>query len=80
MDKAGAYGAQETLQTGINPCSEKEILFLQKYSIGKLFERTLSSENKRRIPFIDHIEGSYFNVMGLPVVELMEALIKFPSE
>ena len=77
FDKAGAYGAQESLAEGVNPCSEKEIKFLKKYGIENLFERTLSTEKKKRIPIIDHIDGSYFNVMGLPVVELIEELKVF---
>ncbi len=79
FDKAGAYGAQECLPIGINPCSEKEKEFLKKYSIENLYERTLSTENKKRIPLIDHIDGSYFNVMGLPIVELIEELLVVSS-
>ena len=73
-DKAGSYGAQECLSEGINPCSENEIKFLNKYQLDNFFEKTLAPEKKKHIPMIDHIDGSYYNVMGLPIVELMEEL------
>lgn len=76
FDKAGAYGAQECFQEGINPCSEKEINFMKVYSCENLFDKTISAENKKRIQLIDYIDGSFFNVMGLPVVELVEELNK----
>lgn len=78
-DKAGSYGAQECLTSGENPCSEKEIQFLKKYGYEKFFERTITKEKKKHIPMIDHIEGSYYNVMGLPIVELIEELVTFES-
>lgn len=74
-DKAGSYGAQECLSEGINPCSKKEIKFLNKYQLYNFFEKTLAPKKKKHIPMIDHIEGSYYNVMGLPIVELMEELL-----
>jgi septum formation protein len=74
FDKAGSYGAQECLPAGMNPCSPKEISFLQKQGLINLFDETLASNAHNVIPLIDHIEGSYFNVMGLPIVELWEAL------
>ena len=77
FDKAGSYGAQECLPEGINFCSEKEKTFLQKIGKTDLFENTLAGEKGKHVPIIDHIEGSYFNVMGLPIVELMEALNNF---
>ena len=76
-DKAGSYGAQECLIEGINPCSENEIRFLKKNKLDNFFEQSLQSDNKKHIPIIKHIKGSYFNVMGLPVVELMEELVAF---
>ncbi len=79
FDKAGSYGAQECLMEGINPCSAKEITFLKKYAFENFFQQTLIPETKVRIPIIKEIEGSYFNVMGLPIVELIEELKNFDS-
>ncbi len=77
MDKAGSYGAQECLPEGMNPCSEEEKLFLKKFGKEDICERSMAEIKTKRIPFIDHIEGSYFNVMGLPIVELTNVLEKF---
>ena len=77
FDKAGSYGAQECLSEGINPLSEKEIQFIKKYNLENFFERTLAPDKKKHIQMIDHIEGSYYNVMGLPIVELVEELVSY---
>jgi septum formation protein len=74
FDKAGSYGAQECLPEGMNPCSPKEITFLNKQKLTNLFNETLTSDSHNVIPLIDHIDGSYFNVMGLPIVELWESI------
>lgn len=77
LDKAGAYGAQECLPENYNPCSETEQEFL--IQIGK---SELLQESKRvingHLPIvaIDHIQGSYFNVMGLPIHLLMDPIRK----
>ena len=73
-DKAGSYGAQECLPHGLNPCSPDEIAFLKKISKPDLFESTLSS---KAIAAIDHINGSYFNVMGLPIHRVYYELLAF---
>jgi septum formation protein len=77
FDKAGSYGAQECLKQNINPLSEKEKTFLKHIHAENLFETTKSVIEKKQVAFIDHIDGSYFNVMGLPVVELYDAIINF---
>jgi len=74
FDKAGAYGAQECLPAGMNPLSEKEKLFLNKINQPGLFERSLAVKDHARLPLIKKIKGSYFNVMGLPLVELVKEL------
>jgi septum formation protein len=75
LDKAGAYGAQECFPEGKNPCTEEEIIFMEKYGFENLFSNTQTRDSRKRIPIIDHIEGSYFNVMGLPVARLYEELV-----
>jgi len=66
FDKAGAYGAQECLPPGINPCSEEEMQFLDSIGKASLVERSLNSPESR-VEVIDAISGSFFTVMGLPV-------------
>lgn len=78
LDKAGAYGAQECLRPGINPCSEEEILFLEKIGRTGLIESSIvPAQNGAGYICVDRIEGSYFNVMGFPVVEFWSALESF---
>jgi septum formation protein len=77
FDKAGSYGAQECLKAGVNPLSEEEKSFLKRIDAEDLFERTKSVIDKKQVAFIDHIEGSYFNVMGLPIVELYQEIQSF---
>jgi septum formation protein len=80
FDKAGSYGAQECLKQGVNPLSDKEKDFLKEINAEDLFETTKSVIDKKQVAFIDHIDGSYFNVMGLPVVELYAAINSFHTE
>lgn len=77
FDKAGSYGAQECLFPGINPCSENEKRFLIENDLENIFEKSLTHKEGKHFPFIDHIEGSYFNVMGLPIAELVEKINLF---
>jgi len=68
FDKAGAYGAQDCLPAGLNPCSEEEMQFLRSIGKESLVEETLApSRSGNRSVLIEKITGSYFNVMGLPV-------------
>ena len=76
-DKAGAYGAQECLPAGVNPCSKAEIKLLSKIGNTDLFVKSNATKaGIGQIGIIKKIIGSYFNVMGLPVKELYEELMK----
>ena len=77
-DKAGSYGAQETLPVGMNPCSKEEIDFLRRINKSNIIEKSIRvSNSEKRIALIDRIDGSYFNVMGLPIQKLYEELLEF---
>ncbi|TAL59777.1 MAG: septum formation protein Maf, partial [Bacteroidetes bacterium] len=69
-DKAGAYGAQECLPAGMNPCSEAEIRFLKKLKKIKMIKNSMNTKAGIGYAGIKKIIGSYFNVMGLPMKEL----------
>lgn len=78
FDKAGAYGAQDTLPPGLNPCSPEEIEFLQQ--IGKLDLIAKSIRDipaKEKVILIEQIKGAYFTVMGLPLHKLYTHLTAF---
>jgi len=76
FDKAGAYGAQECLAPGMNPCSKEEIEFLKEIKKTELIEKSISN-GKEGMAAIDKIKGSYFNVMGLPIHKVYAHLIQF---
>lgn len=80
-DKAGAYGAQDCLSKGVNPCAEEEINFLQKMGKLDLIEKTFTdSRVGTGVLAIQKIEGSYFNVMGLPIHEVYYQLETFQDK
>ncbi len=75
LDKAGAYGAQECLPQGMNPCSEEEIEFLESIHKTELIVQIMNeSQSIPRVGIIKKIEGGFFNVMGLPIKEVYEEL------
>ncbi|MBP6334963.1 MAG: Maf family protein [Bacteroidia bacterium] len=80
FDKAGSYGAQECLPDGMNPCSTEELEFIKQINKPDYFQKSLAMDSKKHIPIIQRIEGSYFNVMGMPVVELWQQLEKLLKE
>ncbi len=77
FDKAGSYGAQDSLPAGMNPCSTAEMHFLKKIRKLPLAKsQILDSPDKNHVVIIKKISGSYFNVMGLPILKLYKELKK----
>ncbi len=76
FDKAGAYGAQECLPAGVNPCSKEEFDFLKQIGKLDLIDKSISTE-KAGMVAIEQINGSYFNVMGLPIHKVYTHLTRF---
>jgi len=72
FDKAGSYGAQECLPAGMNPCSPDEVAFLASIKKPELYLDTLGTKG---VAAISEINGSYFNVMGLPIHKVYDELM-----
>jgi septum formation protein len=77
FDKAGAYGAQECLPIGLNPCSDEEVDFLKSIGKSDLAEKTMRNSSTSGVVIIEKIDGSYFNVMGLPIHKVYERIVHF---
>lgn len=78
FDKAGAYGAQDCLPKHMNPCSPTEIAFLKSINKENLIVETMTQNHlSNGIVIIKKIDGSYFNVMGLPIHLLYHHLKTF---
>jgi septum formation protein len=78
FDKAGSYGAQECLPDEMDPISEDERTFLEqigKPHLAQSIRHPLPAKN--RLIAIRKIDGSYFNVVGLPIKELYSELEMF---
>ncbi len=75
LDKAGAYGAQECLAPDADPCSPEEKAFIERLGLGDIITRSRPA-GWRSSPMtaIRTIDGPYFNVMGLPIAEIHDAL------
>jgi septum formation protein len=77
FDKAGAYGAQECLPVGLNPCSDEEVDFLASIGKSGLAEKSVRSVSTKGTVIIEKIDGSYFNVMGLPIHKVYDRIVRF---
>jgi len=84
LDKAGAYGAQECLPHDYNPCSKEENEFLEKMGLtGLLKESQPDAQLRKPMIAIDRIDGSFFNVMGLPlhlITDKLKNLLRTPFQ
>ncbi len=77
-DKAGAYGAQDCMPAGVNPCSNEEIQFLKQIGKSELIEKTFTvTQTGIGLVAIEKINGSYFTVMGMPIHQAYSHLLNF---
>lgn len=78
-DKAGAYGAQDSLPKNFNPCSPEEMAFLKHIGKESLIKESITpGRHSDQIVIIKKITGSYFNVMGLPIHHVHKHLVDWP--
>ena len=78
FDKAGAYGAQDCLPAGVNPCSREEIDFLKQIDKLELIDKTFTgTQSGMGMDAIEKINGSYFTVMGMPIHLVYDHLESF---
>ena len=78
LDKARAYGAQDCLPPGLNPCSAEEIDFLTQLHKTDLIRKSIHrSPVGPGVVIIEKISGSYFTVMGLPIHKVYAHLMQF---
>ncbi|NJM25223.1 MAG: septum formation protein Maf [Bacteroidia bacterium] len=75
FDKAGSYGAQDCLPPDVNPCSAEEIRFLTHLGKLQLIESSKTTHAQVGLHAIRRIDGSYFNVMGIPIHRVYERLM-----
>lgn len=74
-DKAGSYGAQDCLPPEVNPCSAEEVEFLTSLGKLELIENSKTTHEQVGLHAISRIDGSYFNVMGIPIHRVHERLM-----
>ncbi|MEM6523200.1 MAG: Maf family protein [Bacteroidota bacterium] len=74
FDKAGAYGIQECTKDATTLYSDEELSFLAKSGQKKY----ANSQGELKPSFIiSTIEGSFFNVVGFPIVKVAKVLSEF---
>ena len=79
-DKAGSYGAQEFISSGMNVCSMEEKKFAKQINNEVLMQDCFPSGNREiKMSGVEKINGSYFNVMGFPIAEVWEKMKKIKN-
>ena len=71
LDKAGAYGIQECLPADLDPLSDTEREFVERIGQSGLAAECRRIDGLRSpVVLIHSLEGSFFNVVGLPIASL----------